>query len=181
MQILKILLYQSKVKDWRDGGAWLAWHVICGLMPIWITLLLLVIFKQDVEMQAFTNNGEFALYSASFLGSCFYIVLRDFRKNQFPSRNIFALIIVPLLLFSSLVYSFVALLNLIVDTGLIFPLNQFNREFLRYSSLVILPFVFIISLLIIVTDNVIGEMDIKELAKENLKRLDYEFEETEEK
>lgn len=180
MQIFKNLLYHSKANDWKDGFIWIAWHFFCGLMPIWITLLLLRIFKQSIEMQVFTNNGEFALYSASFLGTCFYIVQRDFRKNQFPSRSLIALIIVPLLIFSSLMYSIVALLNLIIDTNTTTILNQFDREFLRNASLVVLPLVFTISLLIVVADNVIGNADIKEMAKEDLKQLDSEFERTEE-
>lgn len=178
MQLFKDLFFQSKIKDWTDGLEWLGWHLICGLMPIWITLLLLRIFNQNIDVQVFTNNGEFALYSASFLGTCFYIVIRDFRKSQFPNRAFFALLIVPILLFSGLMYSIVALLNILADANIISPLNQFDRDFVRNASLIILPFVFILSFIIMVADNVKGSMDIKEIAKESYNKLDRQFDKT---
>jgi predicted neutral ceramidase superfamily lipid hydrolase len=180
MQFIRSLCCHSKANDWKEGGIWFIWQLSCGLMPIWITLLLLRISKQSIEMHVFTNNGEFALYSASFLGSCFYIILRDIRKNQFPNRSLITLIIVLILILSSLMYSIIALLNLMIDPNITTTLIQFDREFLRNISLGLLPIVLIISLLIVVADNVISKADIKKMAKEDLKRLDFEFENTEE-
>ena len=78
MSFFRTIFKDSRRENWSDGFQWLGWHLICGLMPIWITLILLRSFRQGIEVQVFTNNGEFALYSASFLGTCFYVVMKDF-------------------------------------------------------------------------------------------------------
>lgn len=174
MSFFRTIFKDSRRENWSDGFQWLGWHLICGLMPIWITLILLRSFRQGIEVQVFTNNGEFALYSASFLGTCFYVVMKDFKKKSFPNRGAISLLLVPLLLFSALMYSMVALLNLLQEaTNISTLLTLFDKEFLVSVTLFILPIVFLFTFLVIIADNVRTSPDLNR----PLKNLNTEFDE----
>lgn len=181
MLFLKDVLMNSKGKDWYDGFLWLAWHLICGLMPIWITIILLRVFKQPIEIEVFTSNAEFALYSASFLGTCLYIVLRDFRRNGFPSRGVLSIILVPILFLSGFMYSLVAILNVLNKLNITAPLNNFDKPLLISTTLFLLPLVFIMTFLIIVVDNVRSSTDIRAIQQESYFQLNSDFDEIGEK
>ncbi len=181
MQIIKDLLKDSKAKHWTDGLQWLGWSVIGGLMPIFVLLFALKATRQPIGVQCFTNNGEFALYSASYLGTAFYIVMRDFRRRAFPSRSVLALILVPGLLIAGCMYSFIALVNILRDSASQTQLlSLFNREFLRVVSLFLLPFVCALTYVIIVADNVHATADISAIARENEEALAKDFDKLEE-
>ncbi len=165
----------SKATDWQDGGIWLAWHLICGLMPIWITIALLRAFKQPIEKEVFTSNAEFALYSASFLGTCLYVVLRDFRKNGYPSRAVLSIVLFVALLLSGLMYSLVAILKVLNDIEISEPLRNFDKAFLIKMSLFLLPIVFVFTFLIIVVENIRSSADIRAVHQEDFDQLNNDF------
>lgn len=176
MLFLKDIFKHSKGKDWKDGFIWLGWHFVCALMPIWITMIFLRIFKQPIGFDVFTRNAELAIYSASFLGTCLYVVLRDFRKNSYPSRAVLSIILVPLLLFSGLMFGFIAILDVLKDINIPQPLQVFDREFIAGSSLILFPFVFFLTFLIVVVDNVRSNADIRDIQEEDYNQLSHEFE-----
>jgi|GEM_PF-5327076 len=176
MIFFKTLFRDSKQTNWTDGFTWLGWHLVCGLMPVWITLLLLRCFKQDIAVHVFTGNGEFALYSASFLGTCLYLVLKDFKNQSFPNRGMLALIIVPLLLLSGVMYSFIALMNLLQGaTSSLFLSDLFDKEFLRIISLWLLPLVFVLTFLLTIVDSIRSAPDVKEIAAHSYTSLSDDF------
>lgn len=175
MLFLKYLFVHSKGKDWYDGFLWLLWHLICSLMPIWIVLLFLCLLKQPIEMGSFTKNAEFALYSASFLGTCLYIVLRDFRKNNFPSRAVLSVILFPTLVFCAIIYSLLAILNVLNEADISEPLKMIDKDLLVKMSWILLPTVFVLAFLVIVVDNIHSSMDPRTLQKESFDKLDQDF------
>ncbi len=176
MLFLTDIFKHSKAKDWYDGSLWLAWHLVCGLMPIWITIILLRAFKQPIEIEVFTSNAEFALYSASFLGTCLYVVLRDFRKNGYPSRAILSIVLFVAVFISGLMYSLVTILKVLNDLAISEPLNSFDKDFLIKSSLFLLPIVFIFTFLVIVVENIRSSADIYALREEGFNQFETEFE-----
>jgi len=174
MQFFTDLFKFSKWKDWYDGLLWLGWNFICGLMPIWITLLSLKLSKRVIEVKIFTGNGEFALYAASFLGTCLYIVLRDFRRGGYPSRGILSLFLVPLLLLVGLLYSTIALSNALLTQPLPLLVN-IDKDFIINLSLLLLPIVFVLTFLVVVVDNVKSSEDIRAIQKESYDKLNRDF------
>ena len=172
MEIIKSLYYDSEGQDWANGLQWLLWNFLCGLLPIWISLFGLAFLNQDIVMSVFTNNGEFALYSASFLGSCFYIIMQDFKKKSFPSRGSLSLILIPLLVLASCMFSFVALFNILQSAKLISSTIIFNRDLVRVLSVILLPVVVIISYFVVVSDNVRRVEDIGKLRDQKKQEMD---------
>lgn len=166
MDIVQELRYDSKPKEWTDGLQWLGWNTILGLMPIWMTLLLLRCFQQPITLHAVTANGEFALYAASFLGTCFYIVARDFRERPYPSRGAILLILAALLVGSVFIYIVASLVTIFTNLSMMAPiLRFFDRDFLLTLNLGILPLVCLMTYLLIVADNVRSTADLAAVSK----------------
>jgi len=180
MQIIKELINNSSKKDWGDAFQWLVWHVICGLMPIWVTLFGLRLFSQEMNIKVFTNNGEFALYGASFLGTCLYIVGRDSRKSNFPSRSLLLIVFFLLLSLCGLMYSAVAIVGFFDDPSVVGALERyFDRDFLRFASMILLPTVIILSYFVIVTENVKAPPDVKEISRTKFESFERKFDQLE--
>ena len=71
---------------------WLVCYIICSLLPIWGSLVLLQLFTNPTwAFQDFTSNGEFALFSASLLGSLFFLLFRDSLAPRFPHSAFFGI------------------------------------------------------------------------------------------
>lgn len=169
MEMLNALLHDSEKEDWLGGLSWLGFSCVCGLMPIWITLLILLLFSQELEVTLFTNNGEFALYSASFVGSSLYLVMQDWKNKSFPSMGAFSLLLIAMLACSGVMYALVALVGVLVIPDLY---NLFDKEFLRKLSFWILPITFALSFIVVVADKI----RLNPNPKRGLEKLDDEFE-----
>lgn len=87
-------------EPWRAGYIWLGWGVIGGLLPLWGTAIVLLLFGQSISLYGLLKNGEFVLYAASFAGGAMYVISRDI----FPSRNALNFLLVLLLLISLSVF-----------------------------------------------------------------------------
>jgi len=174
MDIIRELIRDSAPDEWLDGLQWLCWSIILGLMPIWATAFLLCVFKQKITWDAITGNGEFALYAASFLATCFYIVARDFRQRGYPSRGILLILLTALLLSAVFIYAVAALVTFVDDQSLPI-LTNYDGEFLIKISIYLLPIVCIISYVLIVADNVRSKVDLKAVAKREYDNFENEF------
>jgi hypothetical protein len=111
-----------KKEHWIDATWWLFASSIGALMPIWLTWFILVLFQLPANFGLFTQNGEFALYSASLLSTAFYIITKDyapskikefFRKSKAPSIKA----TFPAQLFFVLLCFITALLSALLFTG----------------------------------------------------------------
>ena len=176
MDIIRELRHDSKPKEWLDGLQWLGWSTILGLMPIWATAFLFRVFKQNITWAAITGNGEFALYASSFLGTCFYIVARDFRRRGYPSRGTILMILTALLLSSVFIYAVVYLVAFVGTFHKSLPILQHcDRDFLTTISVYLLPAVCVITYLLIVADNIRTTADLNAVAKRDYDNLENEF------
>lgn len=113
-----LYLHQSQRQDWEDAGYWLFWTLLFGLMPLWGGFVLLSLFSQSPSLREFTENGQFALYSASMLSVAFYIVSKDIGfkplkelgrlstiRLTFPASRFFIAVTSALTVVSSLIFA----------------------------------------------------------------------------
>lgn len=82
MELIRVL--PRSMAPWRAAFLWLGWGVLGGLLPLWGTALLLGLFGKPFHLFELLKNGEFVLYSASFIGGAMYTIRRD----VFPSKNL---------------------------------------------------------------------------------------------
>ena len=66
---------------------------LLGILPTWAMVSTLRAYQQPIAMHLFTENGEFALYSASLMSAILYISVKDYlpliyrkslRNKKFP-------------------------------------------------------------------------------------------------
>jgi hypothetical protein len=169
MEILRVLL-DSSGEDWLDAVQWLLWTVLGGLLPIWGTVLLLLLFGQQVQLQSLMQNGEFVLYSASFFGGALYLIMRDFRTRLFPSRGLIGFTAVSLLLLSALIFSGVTVNAM--SGNLPF---RVDGRFLEVMSYFLLAVSCIVGFLATVAGNAQTPPDIAGVKDAQLARLSREF------
>jgi hypothetical protein len=165
MAILRSLR-DSSSGHWLDAFQWLCWNVICGLMPIWLPIIFRYLFEQKISINIITEHGEFALYSASFLGTALYLVLRDVRARAFPDRPIITPILIILLLISTAFYAAPMVAGLFSKIGISEPVNLLNKGKLTYHTLILISIVIITTFIIVVVDLVRSEPNITEMQDE---------------
>jgi hypothetical protein len=165
----------SNSEHWSEALQWLLWNVIGGLVPIWLPLIIIYFFQQKISLSIFTDHGEFALYSASFLGTALYVVLKDFHIEPFPNRSIITIILFILLLISTLIFSLVALTEIFYKVGITRPYDLLHRESLRTVSSFLLPAACVFSLFIFVVDLVRIKPDISGIKDKDFKGLNADF------
>jgi hypothetical protein len=179
----------TKKENWINAGYWLFMSSIGGLMPLWGSFLMLNLLKQNVSLQNFSNNGEFALYSASIISASIYIINKDYippkLKQLFKDKNTPSIIKAGFpyqLLFSSL-----SLIILTVSTflfsGVAFgniPGSSLSIDTNLLATITIIIFVFTILLCYIITvldESASGqsEEDIRNLLKSSGNELEARF------
>ena len=178
MDIIRELRENSKTDHWREGFVWFVWSLVGGLFPVWLTIIGLKLTKQEIKLEAFTDNGEFALYSASYVAGTLYILFKDFQgpdKRTFPSRSLLGLMFTGLLLAAAAMFMVVCLLNVIGAAGKPEILSLLDKTSLRQMSLVVFPVTMVLSLLVMVADNVRTMPDMSGMAEEQFRKLGLDF------
>jgi len=61
--------------------------LILGILPTWALVIILKIFQHPIDLNLFTQNGEFALYSASLASATLYISAKDYLP-RFYSKSL---------------------------------------------------------------------------------------------
>lgn len=159
MELARTLWTDSKREHWVDGGTWFFWAILGGLLPIWITTLILWLTKQEVGLSGFVGNGEFALYAASFLSGSIYLVQKDYKSLSYPSRKTLLSLLIVALLFCGVMYSTVYMIHFFSTIQAIpFKIQRIIAGFLhedriRLISLWILPPTMIMAAVIVVGDH----------------------------
>jgi len=181
-------LNKVKREHWADATWWLFASSIGALMPIWLTWFILVLFQLPVKFQTFTQNGEFALYSASLLSTAFYVITKDYApakikeffkkskspsiKASFPAQLFFVLLCFVITLLSALLFTGTTIWNL--------PENSLSINLNLVHNLSIIFFVLatVISYVITAIDNsAIGQTDedYRELFRKGQDELQQKF------
>jgi hypothetical protein len=154
-----------------SGISWLFWAWIGSLLPSWGLLVILLLYAQKINLNVFTQNGEFALYSAATLSASIYIITKEDSKglltkivnvlqkkekwknikSSFPGMNVFLGISVLLLVLSTLLFSGATFIRLPGST------LKINLVFLQFTSIAIFIISNLIGYIIAVIDNSISE------------------------
>ncbi len=154
-------------EHWRAGYIWLFWNIISSLLPLWGTILFLLLFNRDISLYGMLKNGEFVIYAAAFAGGALYVLRRDI----FTSRNISTALLVFLLLISTVI--FVAITASSVNDQSSFP--RINQSVVIYSSVIVFALTITFCLFITVAEAAGFGMDIPEVLKKDEKKLEADF------
>lgn len=166
----------SNPAHWYEAFQWFLLNVICGLMPIWLPVMILYFFRQEISLYNLTSHGEFTLYSASFLGTSLYIVLRDFHKKSFPNRPLIVIFLFFILFILTIIFASVSLTDMLLKIGIDRPYELLKKDFLIHlSTILLLLIVFIISPLIFVVDLVMVVPDLSTRKQEEYDNLSEDF------
>lgn len=176
MEIIRQFVQDSKNEHWIDGFNWLLWSLL-GFLPIPVTMLMLKLYSQPFEISAFTDNGEFAIYSATYLGAALYFVMKDVGQKIFPSRSSIAFVLIALLLCSAVLYAEVALNNFLNVTGGSTNLLKLDKQVVRVVSQWLLPSVFLLTYFIVVAENIRSSPDPAKIFRKQLNELENKFDE----
>ena len=152
---------------------------------MWGTLIGLRLTKQPMRLASVSSKGEFAIYSAALLAGCLYLVVKDFRlkdikslreirKGLFPSMGTVVLLLVALLLLSAVTFTFVCLFD-VLGTGKPEILAIFDRDFLCWSTQLILFVTIPLSVVIVVADNARGDVDPQAISGREMADLKRKF------
>ena len=95
---------RTRSENWSDGGNWLLFTLIGGLLPVWGGAIILVLFGNEVSFASFTDHGEFAIYSAGLLASALLVVMREYRA-RFRERAILGLLSLVLIIIATLIFT----------------------------------------------------------------------------
>jgi hypothetical protein len=166
------VLRQTRIEHWIDALYWLGFSSIGGLVPLWGLWFVLPAINQPVTLATFSQNGEFALYGASFASASLYIIFKEKPKwlkkllNQggkpnsqenenkdFPAKMLYLLGYVSILGATMLLFALVTLVH-IPDSNL--PLNI---KFLSFTTLVVFVVSIVMSYVTTVVDNYLTTYD----------------------
>jgi hypothetical protein len=181
-------LHRSVRDDWSDALFWLGSTIFSGLMPVWFPLLLLTLFSLTPPLTTFTENGEFALISASLVSAALYVVTKESRWNflrdllgdrrlpgdaslVFPNQRLFLYATGSLTILSAAIYAGVLFARI---PGVTVTLNT---DLVHYLSLILFGVTLFISFFITVIENAFtNRPDIPQLRRESLEDLEQQFE-----
>jgi len=180
-------LHRSARGDWIDALFWLISTIFSALMPVWLPLLLLTLFSQTPSLQTFTENGEFALISASLVSATSYVVTKESRWNflrelladrrigrdmgaAFPNQRLFIYLTGILTFVSSVIYMGVLFAKI---PGVSLALNT---RLVHMLSLALFTSTLLLSFLVTVVENAFtNRPDISSLREESLEYLERRF------
>ena len=101
-------------EELKQLPAWLAAHVLGGLLPLWGSFLLLKLFSTDTELDDYVRHGEFALYAAAIAGSGLYLIFREL-PAPFPYRTGLGIFSILILLSSAIIFAGVFVATRLAD------------------------------------------------------------------
>ena len=173
MELIKHLYANSRKEHWTDGLQWIGWS-FWGFLPVGVTILTMVLYGQTLLLSIFTDNGEFAIYAATYLGSAFYIVMKD--NQSFPSRSFVTLVLVALLVGSALLYAQIAMNNFLLEKGDAAMLPKLDKDVVRTLSQYLLPVVLLLTYLIVVAESIRISPDASKMSQNQFNDLNKQFE-----
>jgi hypothetical protein len=162
-------LAQAIIHNWKESSKWLLYTYIGGLFPVWGGFLLFSLYKKSPGLENFTDNGEFALYSAALLAPSLYYILKDYKESNFLYRHFFAAVAIVGLFISVLYYT--AVVSVVVGQIPI-PIDLVN---LRNVTWVLFIVTTILSYLVNALDHERNYNDITKERQRDFEKLKKDF------
>jgi len=175
MDFIRELRDNAKWPDWRLGISWLCWSMLGGLLPVWGGWFVSLLFKRQIGISNFADSGEFALYSASFLSTIFFVLFKDFKgfkDKRFPSSSMIGITSILLLLLSTLLFGTVRCITVFGSSSPDIS-SLIDLILLRRLSISCFLMVIGISFLITVADNL--KFDISKETNKQYGDLEKQF------
>ena len=137
-----------------------------ALMPVWLSLILLLLITQPIGLGTFLDNGQFAIYAAAALAPVLYLLTK---QGSGQERTLYVLLIVVCLLVAAGIFS-----GLTVAESLIGELN-INVSFLRIASITMYAFALFATFFMDLHENVYNELNVAEERSHRQESLDKQF------
>lgn len=168
----EINAFFTAIKDierphWRTATWSLLFAIIFGLLPTWVTMIMLKIFSIDISFKNLVDDGQFAIYSAAFIATGLYFVAREFNTSKFKGRSGFILSLCGLIILASLLVGGVSIageVNLPID-----------RIFIRYVSIAVFCLTVPIYFICAARNEAGIAGDYNEIRQKQLKELEDKF------
>jgi hypothetical protein len=158
-------------RDWQEGGVWLAYTLVGGLLPVYGGAIFLLLLFSDLSWARFLDHGEFAIYAAGLLAGALLVVGREYRGG-FPGRSLWILLIAALLLIAAIVFTAAFAASAAPDLA-----NNLNRGVLRVLSIVLYGLTVVLAFVLAVAKEALDKVNVEGIRAEDMQRLERGFNE----
>jgi hypothetical protein len=170
------VLRNVKRKHFWAAFLWLTWNMIFGLLPIWVTALSLMLLGGGSVVSSAVQNGEFALYSASYVGAAWYFVVYESRKeNRFPAQLPLHIISVVLLITALIVYLTIRIPGAAPSNDCCVAPARVDGYLVSVVSWILLPLSLVLGFVLHVVDGILRDPDLRTIGQSQYKKLTDDF------
>lgn len=155
---------------WREAILLILFTLVGGLAPLWIGLLIVQSTSGSPQLLDFAAHGEFALYTASLLAPCIYLVVQESAETPFVGRTFFVLLAFFGILLAVASYTMVA-----PETSKVIPFAPLDRAFIGHGTISLFCISLILSLTITTLENARTYPPIHKIEKSQESELENEF------
>lgn len=160
---------QSTKEDWKGTAYWFGFHILGALMPIWATACILMFLRQPVHLFDLAKNGEFALYSAAFIGPAILAIINYSRKHRYVLGPGSAFLAIAILLLSAFIYAIVASFTTRHEEGVL------NMGLVVRVSYALFSISLLMSLLVAFIENQAANLNLRDEEAKDQKLLQARF------
>lgn len=163
------LIKSATKENWWDTVKWLMYNIFGGLLPVYVTVLIIAIIPISFDFFAFFENGEFVIYSASLLSGACYLILKD-KETPFVHRHLFGGVSLVAIVVATTIYAGLRLIRLYSpdDVGI-------NKKALVISSTILFAISLVVSFLANFVDNIINSVDPTALKRTTQEKFETDF------
>lgn len=92
-------------KHLKEASKWFGFNFLGGLFPVYAGFFWLSIIGKNPTLIDFSNNGQFAIYTATVLAWAFYVIFKEYKIAKFFGRWIFGAICLVILIGTVFLFS----------------------------------------------------------------------------
>lgn len=163
-------VFSATGEHWRETLILTGYTVLGGLAPLWIGLLLLRWYSQDVTLPTVASHGEFALYSASIVAPLLYQLGRDRSGGSLPGKGTLLLLGVAFLVFS--IASYAPISTAVLGTA---RADSFDVDYYSWSTALLFLFCLILLIAVTLVENAMTLPAVHEMVEDDYKEFSAEF------
>jgi len=147
----------------------LLFTLVLGLMPLWLGLLLIIVFARGTPLGVLVDHGQLIVFSAALLAIGFFGCAQEFRAVNFGAKPWFLLALVTTVTFNSAVFSVITFKEL---SGI--EASSVELSAIRICSVVVLCIAIVLAYSMTVINNAetIKEFQADDLRAEHKTELD---------
>jgi hypothetical protein len=159
-------LSNSSRTDFGESAIEILFTAVFAFMPIYIAVLVFFVSRTQESYEVLDEmwtTGDLLLASVAMAGPIMYVMFKKYKEEgspgfQFPSNWFFVILIVPILVAASVIFS-LAKFRFIPTTS--------NHDFVRYTSFGTTILLFVLIYLIITVRNMLEKQDASLIMRES--------------